>query len=112
MVARRVAPLIALLLVAPACSSSSRAPVRTAPVVPLSRLEGVYRDGSRTFVVTYQGWWLDLASQALRQLQPSAGGGYSYGPGFMQADPVQGELRFHLAAGGAPDRRSEERRVG
>src|SRR6516164_9127119 len=46
-------------------------PDRTALSFP--QLEGVYRQDGRAFVVTYQGWWLDLTSQQIRQLTPAGG---------------------------------------
>jgi len=66
------------------------------------RLEGVYRQGSRAFVVTYQGWWLDLRSQQIRQLTPSGRGTFTYGPGWQVPSPVQGRLRFRTNAAGIP----------
>jgi hypothetical protein len=46
------------------------------------RLEGIYRQSGRAFVVTYQGWWLDLTPQQVRQLIPAGGGTFTYGPGW------------------------------
>jgi hypothetical protein len=68
------------------------------------QLEGVYRQPGRTFVVTYQGWWLDLESEQIRQLTPVAGGSFSYGPGWQDPAPVQGQLRFTTDAAGIPVR--------
>jgi dienelactone hydrolase len=74
--------------------------------VPFPRLEGVYRQGSHSYVVTYQGWWLDMTSQAIRQLQPAAAsaGDYQYGPMWMVTSPIEGQLHFHLSKTGEADR--------
>lgn len=74
---------------------------------PFSRLEGVYRQGRRAFVVTYQGWWLDLRSGQIRQLSPAGGAepgeaDFGYGPGWQVSAPIQGRLRFELDAAGNP----------
>jgi pimeloyl-ACP methyl ester carboxylesterase len=68
------------------------------------RLEGVYWQGSRSFVVTYQGWWLDLRTQQIRQLTPAGGGVFTYGPGWQVSVPVQGQLHFSTDAAGIPVR--------
>jgi dienelactone hydrolase len=75
--------------------------------VPFSRLEGVYWQGRRAFVVTYQGWWLDLRSEQIRQLSPVGGAepgeaDFGYGPGWQVSAPIQGRLRFELDAAGNP----------
>ena len=72
--------------------------------MPLARLEGVYRQGRRVFVVTYQGWWLDMASEQIRKLSPLGGAEFGYGPGWLTETPVQGRLRFRLGPGGLPVR--------
>jgi uncharacterized protein len=83
---------------------------QTSPVGPnasplsFPRLEGVYRQGSRSFVVTYQGWWLDLRTQQVRQLTPAGGGAFTYGPGWQVSVPVQGLLHFATDAAGIPFR--------
>ena len=66
------------------------------------RLEGIYRQPGRSFVVTYQGWWLDLTSQQIRQLTPAGGGTFMYGPGWQDPAPVQGDLHFSTDAAGIP----------
>jgi dienelactone hydrolase len=66
--------------------------------------EGVYRQPGRSFVVTYQGWWLDLTSQQIRQLTPAGGGAFTYGPGWQDPAPVQGRLHFSTDAAGIPVR--------
>jgi uncharacterized protein len=68
------------------------------------QLEGVYRQDGRTFVVTYQGWWLDLTSQQIRQLTPAGGGTFTYGPGWQDPAPADGRLRFSTNAAGVPVR--------
>jgi len=82
------------------------APPSTAPslVNPFPQLEGVYQQPGRAFVVTYQGWWLDLASQQIRQLAPGRGGTFTYGPGWQDPAPVQGQLHFSTSAAGTPVR--------
>jgi len=72
--------------------------------VPFTRLEGVYRQGSRAFVVTYQGWWLDTQSQQIRQLSPLGGADFGYGPGWQIPAPARGQLHFGLDAAGSPVR--------
>jgi uncharacterized protein len=84
---------------APVSSSSAR-PSRPPAVVLFPRLEGVYRQPGRSFVVTYQGWWLDLRSQQLRQLAPLGDGVLGYGPGWQTPAPVEGRLRFTRTASG------------
>ena len=81
---------------AAACSPSPPATAGAATPPPLSfvQLEGVYRQGTASFVVTYQGWWLDMQSQQVRQLTPAGGGDFTYGPGFQVATPVSGRLHF------------------
>jgi len=84
-------------------SGASKAPKETSsPSFP--RLEGVYRQPGRSFEVTYQGWWVDLRSQQLRQLTGAGGGTFTYGPGWQDPAPVQGRLRFSLDAAGTPRR--------
>src|SRR5215469_5016815 len=84
-------------------SGASKAPKETSsPSFP--RLEGVYRQPGRSFEVTYQGWWVDLRSQQLRQLTDAGGGTFTYGPGWQDPAPVQGRLRFSLDAAGTPRR--------
>ena len=72
--------------------------------MPLARLEGVYRQGRRVFVVTYQGWWLDMTSEQIRQLSPLGGAEFGYGPGWLTKTPLQGRLRFRLGLDGFPVR--------
>jgi len=76
----------------------------SAPPPPLTfpRLEGIYRQPGRSFVVTYQGWWLDLTSQQIRQLTLAGGGTFTYGPGWQDPAPVQGDLHFSTDAAGIP----------
>jgi hypothetical protein len=73
---------------------------------PLSfpQLEGVYTQPGHSFAVTYQGWWLDLQSQQIRQLSPVSGGTFTYGPGWQDPAPVQGQLQFSAGAAGIPVR--------
>jgi dienelactone hydrolase len=75
-------------------------------VAPLSfpQLEGVYTQPGRSFAVTYQGWWLDLQSQQIRQLSPVSGGTFTYGPGWQDPAPVQDQLQFSTDAAGIPVR--------
>jgi pimeloyl-ACP methyl ester carboxylesterase len=54
--------------------------------------------------VTYQGWWLDLSSQQIRQLTPVGDGTFTYGPGWQDQAPVQGQLHFSTDAAGIPVR--------
>jgi uncharacterized protein len=68
--------------------------------ITFSRLEGVYRQGNRFFVVTYQGWWLDTRSQEIRQLVPLGGGEFGYGPGWQRLTPTQGRLHFAVDGSG------------
>jgi len=70
---------------APAGHVAAVAGTGRAQAAPLSfpQLEGVYRQRGHSFVVTYQGWWLDLDSQQIRQLSPVGGGRFSYGPGWQ-----------------------------
>ena len=68
------------------------------------QLEGVYRQDSRSFVVTYQGWWLDLDSEQIRQLTPAGGGTFSYGPGWQDQEPADGRLHFSTDTAGVPVR--------
>ena len=77
-----------------------------AQAAPLSfpQLEGVYRQRGHSFVVTYQGWWLDLDSQQIRQLSPVGGGRFSYGPGWQEQAPADGQLHFSTDAAGVPVR--------
>lgn len=86
-------------------AASPAGPARAGPA-PLTfpRLEGIYRQPGRSFVVTYQGWWLDLASQQIRQLAPAGGGTFAYGPGWQDPTPVQGQLHFSTDAAGIPVR--------
>ena len=86
-----------------AASPAGPARAGTAPLA-FSRLEGIYRQPGRSFAVTYQGWWLDLTSQQIRQLTPAGGGTFSYGPGWQDPDPVQGRLHFTTDAAGIPVR--------
>jgi dienelactone hydrolase len=79
-------------------------PQATPPPMPFSQLEGVYRQGPRSYDVTYQGWWLDITSQAIRQLQPSGAGDFTYGPAWMLPSPSQGALHFHISNAGNADR--------
>ncbi len=96
--------LLATLALPSACSriAARNHPTQGSPSFP--ELEGVYRQANRSFVVTYQGWWLDLSSQALRQLTPASDGGFSYGSGFMVETPAVGELHFHQTSNGTIDR--------
>jgi hypothetical protein len=68
------------------------------------QLEGVYRQDGRVFVVTYQGWWLDLTSQQIRQLTPAGGDTFTYGPGWQDPAPAGGQLHFSTDAAGVPVR--------
>jgi uncharacterized protein len=92
-----------------ACTTAAAPGDHTAPAhrpgplrAPLAfpRLEGVYRQGGRAFVVTYQGWWLDMQSEQIRQLAPIGGSDYSYGPGFQVTAPSLGRLHFEQNAAG------------
>jgi hypothetical protein len=76
----------------------------TTPPLSFPQLEGVYEQPGRAFVVTYQGWWLDLTSQQIRQLTPGRGGTFTYGPGWQDPAPAQGQLHFTTNAAGAPVR--------
>jgi hypothetical protein len=76
----------------------------TTPWLSFPQLEGVYEQPGRAFVVTYQGWWLDLTSQQIRQLTPGRGGTFTYGPGWQDPAPAQGQLHFTTNAAGAPVR--------
>ena len=87
----------------PAAGQTSPAGPSASPL-SFPRLEGVYRQGSRSFVVTYQGWWLDLRTQQIRQLTPAGGGAFTYGPGWQVPVPVQGQLHFSTDAAGIPVR--------
>ena len=80
------------------------APPRTAPSLTFPQLEGVYQQPGRAFVVTYQGWWLDLTSQQIRQLTPGRGGTFTYGPGWQDPAPAEGQLHFSTNAAGTPVR--------
>jgi len=86
----------------PASPGSARP--ATAPPLAFPQLEGVYQQPGRTFVVTYQGWWLDLTSQQIRQLTPSRGGTFTYGPGWQDPAPAQGQLHVSTNAAGTPVR--------
>jgi uncharacterized protein len=103
---------VALAVTAAACGGGSKVahPARattastTSPAtspVPFPQLEGVYLQGRHSYVVTYQGWWLDMMSQAVRQLQPSRGGDFTYGPAWMVTSPSQGTVHFHIPKAGA-----------
>ena len=83
-------------------SPAAAGPDRTALSFP--QLEGVYRQRGRSFAVTYQGWWLDLTSQQIRQLTPAGGGTFTYGPGWQDPAPADGQLRFSTDAAGIPVR--------
>ena len=87
---------------------SSAAPTRSAArrpaAVAFPELEGVYRQAGRAFVVTYQGWWLDLTSQQIRQLQPFGGTDFGYGPGWQALTPLQGRLHFDVSRTGTATR--------
>jgi len=83
----------------PAAGQASPAGPSASPL-SFPQLEGVYRQGSRSFVVTYQGWWLDLRTQQIRQLTPAGGGAFTYGPGWQVPVPVQGRLHFSTDAAG------------
>jgi len=50
--------------------------------------------------VTYQGWWLDMTSQQIRELEPLGGGDFGYGPGWQALTPVQGRLHFDVGRTG------------
>ena len=96
---------LALALLALGCGSAcscspSPAPAATSPPIAFAQLEGVYRQGSVSFVVTYQGWWLDMQTQQVRQLSATGGGDFTYGPGFEVTTPVQGRLHFTRSGGG------------
>ena len=82
---------------APAAPSTSTSPSTT--VVPaFEPFEGTYRgaDG-RTFVVTIQGWWVELASGAARSLaSTSTTNDYTYGPGFTVTSPPAGRIHFSV----------------
>src|SRR6516165_9152626 len=84
-----------------AASPAGSARAGPAPLT-FPRLEGIYRQPGRSFVVTYQGWWLDLTSQQIRQLTPADGGTFTYGPGWQDPAPVQGDLHFSTDAAGIP----------
>jgi dienelactone hydrolase len=88
----------------PRHAPAPRRPAASPEIASLSfpQLEGVYRQPGRSFVVTYQGWWLDLESEQIRQLTPLTGGSFSYGPGWQDPAPVQGRLRFITDAAGIP----------
>ena len=86
----------------PHSSAAAAGPDRTALSFP--QLEGVYRQDGRAFVVTYQGWWLDLTSQQIRQLTPAGGGTFTYGPGWQDPAPTDGQLQFSTNAAGIPVR--------
>src|ERR1700732_4346323 len=87
----------------PAAGQASPAGPSASPL-SFPRLEGVYRQGSRSFVVNCQGWWLDLRTQQIRQLTPAGGGAFTYGPGWQVPVPVQGQLHFSTDAAGIPGR--------
>ena len=90
----------------PQRTPTSQAPAGQEAPPPLTfpQLEGVYQQPGRMFVVTYQGWWLDLTSQQIRQLTPSTGGTFTYGPGWQDPAPAQGQLHFSTNAAGTPVR--------
>jgi len=101
---------VSCVLVVPGCTNpgpaqhGSPASAGRPGAAPLSfpQLEGVYRQRGRSFVVTYQGWWLDLASQQIRQLAPAGGGTFTYGPGWQDPAPADGQLHFSTDAAGIP----------
>jgi uncharacterized protein len=82
--------------------ATPRAPA--SPTLGFPQLEGVYTQRGRSFVVTYQGWWLDLESQQIRQLTPVGAGTFAYGPGWQNPAPAGGRLRFITDAAGRPVR--------
>src|SRR5215467_8747750 len=85
--------------------TAGTSPARGAePQPPFTKLEGVYRQGRRSFVVTYQGWWLDMRSEQIRQLSPLGRADFGYGPGWQTSEPTQGRLHFELDAAGDPVR--------
>jgi dienelactone hydrolase len=87
--------LLCLLALASCSAAGPRAPASSAKqTFSFAQLEGVYREADRAYAVTYQGWWLDLQTQQVRQLTAAGGGDFTYGPGFQIAAPVQGRLRF------------------
>src|SRR5579864_6203509 len=90
----------------PRHAPAPRRPAASPGIASLSfpQLEGVYQQPGRAFVVTYQGWWLDLTSQQIRQLTPSTGGTFTYGPGWQDPAPAQGQLHFSTNAAGTPVR--------
>jgi dienelactone hydrolase len=69
--------------------------------IAFPRLEGVYRQGDASYVVTYQGWWLDMQTQEIRQLNPLGGGDFDYGPGWQVTTPSMGRLHFGVDPSGA-----------
>jgi len=85
--------------------TAGTSPARGAePQTPFTKLEGVYRQGRRSFVVTYQGWWLDMRSEQIRHLSPLGQADFGYGPGWQITEPIQGRLHFVLDAAGDPVR--------
>src|SRR6266851_1077326 len=97
------------VVVVAACTTAAAPHGRTTPAsrpgparAPLAfpRIEGAYRQGGRAFVVTYQGWWLDMQSEQIRQLAPLGGSDFSYGPGFQVTAPALGRLHFMQDASG------------
>jgi uncharacterized protein len=102
----RIGVACACLAVLAACAPATHPawPPRPSPPAPdglsFPRLEGVYRQPGRSFVMTYQGWWLDLRSQQIRQLAPLGDGTFGYGPGWQTPAPVDGRLRFTFTAVG------------
>jgi dienelactone hydrolase len=104
--------LVSCALALAACTTSipphspATRPAASPVAAPLSfpRLEGVWRQGDRSFVVTYQGWWLDLRSQQIRQLTRAGGGTFTCGPGWQVPAPLQGQLHFSTDAAGIPVR--------
>jgi dienelactone hydrolase len=105
--------LLSCTLVLPGCTApvaphSSSAAVSRADSGPLTlsfpQLEGVYLQHGRAFAVTYQGWWLDLVSQQIRQLAPAGDGTFTYGPGWQDPAPTDGQLQFSTNAAGIPVR--------
>jgi dienelactone hydrolase len=87
----------------PGVSAAGPSPPAAAPQ-SFARLEGVYRQGSRSFAVTYQGWWVDLRSEQIRQLTPLGADVFGYGPGWQVPVPVQGRLHFVAGPSGRPER--------